>query len=279
MALKINKQSDMLVLIEEISEPISKAEIKAAEMAVSTQIEDDSDLKWVVYDLSRCEKMKASTIPFLCNFTSRINEAKVKLALIPSPKIYELIQSQGLGNAFSMFKNIDDFRKQTSTKKTGAATEFLNTLLDSVIYTMKVSLETEVKALSPLVIKANSDIPSLQVGAIAGIISQHFNGNILIGFSKPDFLKAMSLFLAMDVENITDETKDGAAELLNVFIGQAKIKLNEKSFDIQQVIPSVVTGEQVDVGPMSHQTAIMIPFECGFGNFFVILTTNAPKSK
>jgi len=279
MSLKVNKQTDTLILVEETAEPISKLEINNAMSAISNQLDEDVDLKWVVYDLSRCDKMKMSAIPFLCNLTSQINEAKVKFALIPSLKIYELIQSQGLTSAFSLFTNIDDFRQKTSTKKSGAATEFLNTLLESVIYTMKVSLETEVKAEPCIVLKTNKDIPSLQVGAIAGIISQHFNGNILIGFSKPDFLKAMSLFLAMDVEDITDETKDGAAELLNVFIGQAKIKLNEKSFDIQQVIPSVVSGEHVDVGPMSHQTALLIPFKCGFGSFFVILTTNAPKNK
>lgn len=277
MSLKSEFVNKALILSEN-KDIVKKEDVKGAMLFYALNGSDsENDVEWVVYDLSASERLATSAVPFLCNFMSKIHESKMKFCLIASSGVRNTIESQGLSNAVSMYSSVDDFRKQTVTKKATATTEFLNILLDSVIYTMKVSLETEVKALPCVHVKSNSEIPPLQVGAIAGVISDFFNGNLLIGFEKEDFLKAMSLFLGMEVTEISDISKDGAAELLNVFIGQAKIKLNEKSFNIQQVIPSVVAGDAVSIGPMSHQTALLIPFECDFGKFFTILTTNNPK--
>jgi chemotaxis protein CheX len=109
---------------------------------------------------------------------------------------------------------------------------------------------------------------------MAGILSTHFNGNLVIGFTEDNFKKSMTQFLLMEVTELTGEILDGAAELLNVIIGQTKIKLNEKGFEIKQVIPSVITGEKIKINPVASHRAILIDYESTAGNFFILLSTN-----
>lgn len=188
-------------------------------------------------------------------------------------KISRVIISQGIDSLLTLFESEEEFVEKTTAVKKNEVAIFLNTMLESAQHTMKISLECEVKGLPPQVHKGGEGLPTIQVGAMAGIISNHYNGNMMVGFDKESFLRAMSRFLQMKVTEITPEIKDGAAELLNVIVGQTKIRLNEKGFEIKQVIPSVIIGDKVDISPMSKVSTIVIPYEAVFGKFYIVLTS------
>ena len=150
---------------------------------------------------------------------------------------------------------------------------FLNCLLESTITTVKLLLELENIKNEVSIVTDHKKIPSIQIGAMAGIISAHFSGNLVIGFSVEVFKKAMSRFLQTEITEVDEEIKDGAGEFLNVIIGQTKTKLNESGFGIRQVIPSVISGDKIEIGPMGRQPYIFIRCITDIGDIFLFLST------
>ncbi len=118
-------------------------------------------------------------------------------------------------------------------------------------------------------------LPLIEAGAMAAIVSTHFSGNLVIGFTQDVFKKAMSRFLQMEVAELTAKIKDGAAEFLNVIIGQTKSKLNDIGFEIRQVIPNVIMGQQIEITPMSKQSCIHIRCATDVGEVNIFLSTNS----
>ena len=269
----INKNQALIVQLN--CEVAKNNDINAALDAVVAEIDQGIKASWVIFDFLEVKNMNNNAVPALARAVGELSQRDLKCGAIAGRDTAQLIRSQALDSLITLFKSLDDYVQKTTVVKKNETTVFLNTMLESVQHTMKISLECDVKAGSPKVIKGADGLPSFQVGALAGIVSAAFDGNMIIGFEKVSFLRAMSLFLQMEVKELTSDIKDGAAELLNVIIGQTKIKLNEKGFEIKQVIPSVITGEKVDVGPMARASAIVIPYTASFGNFHIVLTTQS----
>lgn len=140
---------------------------------------------------------------------------------------------------------------------------------------MKILLELENIKTEVSVVTDPTQILLIEAGAIAGIISAHFNGNLVLGFSLNVYKKAMSRFLQTEVVELTPQIRDGAAELLNVIIGQTNTKLNEIGFEIRQVIPSVIFGEDIQIMPMSNQSCVHIKCINELGELNIFLSTNS----
>ncbi len=236
-------------------------------------------LKWVVYNCGYVGNVAGMCFPVLCRLASHLEQYKIHFCLVGSNKITDIIHKQGIERMVIPCASMEAFYKQAgisqNTNKENVK-EFLNTTLESVVSSMKIMLEATIISSEVRTIDSSSPIPKIQIGAIAGIVSSHFTGNLIIGFTNEDFKAAMTRFLQMEVKEITNEIRDGVAELLNVIIGQTKIVLNDRGFDIQQVIPNVVSGESINIQPANKQKAILINYVCDFGKFFIILTTNVP---
>lgn len=258
-----------LVRPNEMSEAFAKA---------LAEVDKGQTFDWILLNLSKCGSMSSGAIPVIARSVGEASQRDLKFGIIAGDKISKMITSQGIDSLLTLFSSEDEFVEKTAKVKKDEVAVFLNTMLESTQHTMKISLECDVKGLPPKICNGGEGLPTIQVGAMAGIISSHFNGNMMVGFDKDSFLKAMSRFLQMEVTEITPEIKDGAAELLNVIVGQTKIKLNEKGFEIKQVIPSVITGEKVDVSPMSKVSTVVIPYEAVFGKFYIMLTSQKPMA-
>ncbi len=236
-----------------------------------------NDLKWFVYNCSNVNTVAAMCFPILCRLASHLEQYNIHFCLVGSNKITDVIYKQGIERMVIPCVSMEAFYKQVGIS--GApdkekVKEFLNTTLESVVSSMKVMLEAKIISSEVKTIDSTSHMPQIQIGAIAGIVSSYFNGNLVIGFSNEDFKAAMARFLQMEVKEITTEIRDGVAELLNVIIGQTKIILNDRGFDIQQVIPNVISGESINILPANKQKAILINYVCDFGKFCIILTTS-----
>ncbi len=231
--------------------------------------------KWIVFDLNKTKSLHPNMIPMLCRISSYIEQSGLKFAIVAESRICELILKNGIERMVLPYTSLDAFNKLNGIHEKENVKTFLNTLLDSVMMSMKVLIETEITKTTVTVVKDISTIPVIQAGAMAGILSAYFSGNIVIGFTSDVFKKVMSIFLQMEIEVMTPEIADGAAELLNVIIGQTKIKLNERGFDIRQVIPNVITGEKILISPSAKQTCVLIACQTKIGDFTILLTTNA----
>lgn len=243
----------------------------------STDVKFFADIKWFVYNCTNVNTIAGMSFPILCRLASHLEQYKINFCLVGSNKITDVIYKQGIERMVIPCASMEAFYKQVGLS--GApdkekVKEFLNTTLESVVSSMKIMLEAKILSSEVKTIDSTSQMPQIQVGAIAGIISSHFNGNLVIGFTNEDFKEAMTRFLQMDVEEVTNEIRDGVAELLNVIIGQTKIVLNDRGFDIQQVIPNVISGESINILPANKQKAILINYVCDFGKFCIILTTS-----
>lgn len=237
-------------------------------------IEKFKQIKYVAYSFDSNRVMNLNTVPILCRIGSYLEQYEVKFCLIGDQKISDILQKNGIDRMIYYYPSLDYLSSGGKSIDKAKVKVFLNTLLDSVLMSMKVLIETDVKKSNVSVIKDDSNVPLVEVAAIAGILSAHFSGNVVIGFTDEVFKKAMSVFLQMEVTEITSDIKDGAAELLNVIIGQTKLKLNENGFEIRQVIPNVVTGSRISFSPMTKQSAVLINCESGIGSFIILLTTN-----
>lgn len=232
------------------------------------------DQKWFVLQIPHLQAAHASFYSVLCRISTYVEQYGLKFSIIADPRICNLIVKNGIERMVHFAVSTEEFYKIHGIDTTKENTRvFLNCLLESTITTVKILLDLDNIKNEVNVITDNKKIPSIQIGAMAGIISSHFSGNLVIGFSLDVFKKAMSKFLQTEITEVDDEIKDGAGEFLNVIIGQTKTKLNESGFGIRQVIPSVISGDNVEIGPMGRQPYIFIKCITDIGDIFLFLST------
>jgi len=112
------------------------------------------------------------------------------------------------------------------------------------------------------------------VSGIISVVSDKFNGSVIISFPESTFLKVMSQMLGEDFKELSPEIIDGVGEILNIIFGLAKIVLNEKGYGIKAAIPSVITGKQLEVSTMTKGPVVVIPFTSSAGDFYVEICIN-----
>ena len=238
------------------------------------------DQKWFVLQLPNIQAANPNFFSILCRISTYVEQYGLKFSIIADAKICNLIIKNGIERMVHIAVSTTEFYKihGIDTSKENARI-FLNSLLESMLMTVKVLLELNNVKNEIQIVTDPKKVPSIQVGAMAAIISTHFSGNLIIGFSIDVFKKAMSKFLQTEVTELDDETRDGAGEFLNVIIGQTKTKLNEQGFGIRQVIPSVMSGDKIEIGPMGKQPVVWIKVITDLGDIHMFLSTMPASSQ
>lgn len=196
-----------------------------------------------------------------------------KIAMVAKGEMIALIREQGLDRLFSCYSSLSEVIGSPQQGNRQATLEFLNTTLEAVSYTLKITTSTEVTAGKPYPRGQGPSVKS-EIAAVIGIVSGPFNGSLILGFGKKTYLSLMSRMLGGEYSEITPDIRDGVAELLNIILGQAKTSLNDKGFAIKQAIPTVVHGSDVQILPSSSRPSIIVPYTSEVGDFYVELTTN-----
>jgi CheY-specific phosphatase CheX len=136
---------------------------------------------------------------------------------------------------------------------------FFKPFVDGTLHTLKVSCSMEAKSLKPF-IKGKGEQPSFDIAGVIGLTSSGFVGTIAICFPEKVYLAAMSSMLGENYTSITTELQDGAAELLNMIFGHAKVVLNQQGHTIQKAIPTVVRGIGLQTNYLGKASVIVLPF-------------------
>ncbi len=152
-------------------------------------------------------------------------------------------------------------------------TDFIHPFLNATIHILNVQANLPAEPGKAYLKKQNDRLVG-DVSGIIGVVSDKFNGSVVISFPEPTFLKVMSNMLGESFTELSPEIVDGAGEILNMIFGQAKIVLNEKGYGIKTAIPSVVTGKQLSVSTMTKGPVVVVPFQSGAGDFFVEICLN-----
>jgi chemotaxis protein CheX len=72
-----------------------------------------------------------------------------------------------------------------------------------------------------------------------------------------------------EINELNDDIKDAVGELTNMISGQARKELEEIGKLFEGSIPSVVSGKNHELLPMTKGPRIAIPFKTDFGSFTI----------
>ncbi len=108
-------------------------------------------------------------------------------------------------------------------------------------------------------------------GDISGVVgfAGETNATVFITFDESCIVKVVSNMFGEQLNEINDDIKDAVGELTNMISGQARKELEEIGKVFHGAIPSVVTGKNHELMPMTKGPKVAIPFKTDFGKFTI----------
>jgi len=149
---------------------------------------------------------------------------------------------------------------------------FFKPFIDGTRNTLKIQCGLDIIHDKPF-IKGSKPQPDFQIAGVIGITSNAFTGTITICFPAKVYLKIMSNMLGEECKEITKDLQDGAAELMNIIFGSAKVILNQQGYSIQKAIPTVICGTHLSTTHMGSGTVMVLPFKMEEGEFHIEIVT------
>lgn len=195
------------------------------------------------------------------------NRSLVLLGVMPTLQV--ILKREGLDTAFRQASTLHEVLAQwgLATKKK-LDTDFINPFLDATLRVLQVQARVESKA-QKMYLKKPGDKFTGDVSGIIGIVSETFNGSVVISFPEATFLKVMSNMLGENVTGLSGDILDGAGEITNMVFGMAKVDLNAKGYGIKTALPSVVSGKDHQLTALTTGPCVVLPFTSSAGDFFV----------
>ncbi len=231
----------------------------------------------VVFELAEAKVVSLNALRVLGKELASGPKA-LKIAMIVQKTAAKFISDQGMDRMFPCFGNLREVLQAYQIAPGKEQTlEFLNTTLEAVVYTLQVSTNTKC-APGKTFLRGQQELPPVDIAATVGLVSLPFNGSLILAFPLKTYLGLMSKMLYQEYTEMVPEIRDGAAELLNIILGQVKISLNEKGYAIKQAIPTVVQGRDVQVTPSGGKPSVVVPYDGDAGKFYIELTTDTPRA-
>lgn len=193
---------------------------------------------------------------------------KMKLILVPTA-IKNILDTTGLTRNFQFNTNIRDALLSLGhvNKKT-LDVGFINPFLQAVVRVLDIQAQFKATPGSIFIKKDTTEL-SGDISGVIGLVSDSFNGNVIITFPEQTYLSIMSKMHRETYTVIDKENSDGAGELTNMIFGQAKITLNEQGYGIKTALPSVTVGKSHHFSAGKQGPVIIVPFKSDMGDFYV----------
>lgn len=220
-----------------------------------------------------CEHLSVLNTKWVRSLVAIKNELKKVnhevVFIMVSRSIREQFRNEGLDSSFKIKASLREALVELKlvTKK-ALDTDFINPFLAATMKVLEVQAQTKITP-GKIYLKKEQGKFSGDISGVIGIVSEAFNGSVVISFPEKTFLAVISRMLGEEFKELTKEIADGAGELTNMIFGQAKITLNEKGYGIKTALPSVVTGKDHSVSALNTGATVTVPFESDVGSFFV----------
>lgn len=242
--------------------------IKAFKKDISPYIENS--LNHVICNCELLTGLSKDWVRELISIQSSLkgNEKCLRFILVNSD-IKKDFKEKGIDSTFKISNNLREALTDCGlvTKKM-LDTEFINPFLSATLHVLKVQANVNAEN-GKIFVKKPDDKFVGDISGVIGIVSESFNGSVIISFPAQTFLNVMSGMLGEQYTEINKEILDGAGEITNMIFGQAKIVLNEKGYGIKTALPSVVTGKGHSLSTMTKGAIVVVPFKSTAGDFFV----------
>ena len=195
-------------------------------------------------------------------------DKSMRLILVNN-KLMQLFRTEGVDAAFKFCTTLRDAMIDLGhVKEKALDTNFINPFLNATIHVLNVQASTEATP-GKIYLKKSGEHLLGDVSGVIGIVSDSFNGSVVISFPEKTFLSIMSRMLGEEYKEINQEIIDGAGEITNMIFGQAKIVLNDQGYGIKTALPSVISGKNHSLQGVTKGAIVVVPFTSGAGEFFV----------
>lgn len=253
----------VVVKLNKKIETLSVKDLDAQISAVSSQ-------KFVIVDCDSVGIIPREWLRTLLRVHLNAKKENKFLKLISvSSSLLSYLKKEGLDTTFRFAKDLKEAMNETGLlPKRTLDTDFINPFLAATINTLKVQAQIKTEA-GQVYVKKPQEFIQGDISGVIGIVSDSFNGSVVITFPEKVFLKIISNMLGEEYTKIDNDIVDGAGELTNMIFGQAKVTLNEKGYGIKTAIPSVVTGKDHTLSGLTKGPIVIVPFTTEFGPFFV----------
>jgi chemotaxis protein CheX len=144
--------------------------------------------------------------------------------------------------------------------------KFINPFINATLNVLETMAFVKSEAGKPYLKK--DDVARGDVSGVIGITGET-NGTIYVTFDESCILKIVSNMFGEKMTEINNEITDAVGELTNMISGQARKELEEIGQVFHGAIPSVITGKNHKLIPMTKGPKIAIPFKTDSGNFTV----------
>jgi len=145
--------------------------------------------------------------------------------------------------------------------------DFINPFLSSICNVLVTMAMIEPKSGKPTI--QSDHLPPAEITGIIRMNSPQTCGVLAISFTEPLIHEVTKRMLGDDADTVDETLKDLVGEITNMVCGNAKGILDQKGYDFDMAIPSVVIGcDRATIFPEGC-TVIVVPFTTEFGEFFV----------
>ena len=146
-------------------------------------------------------------------------------------------------------------------------TDFLNPFIKGAAEALSIQRGLTVVGEPPF-IKGKKPMGPISVAGQIGLTSTAFKGVVCRCFEGPAFLRMVSNMFGEEISEITAESQDAAAELLNIIYGAAKTAWNATGYKLEMAIPTVVRGSEVHVSQGSTPV-LVVPLKSEYGYIYI----------
>jgi chemotaxis protein CheX len=232
--------------------------------------------KSVIFNCESVSGMDRLWIRALVNFEIFLRKHNLGVRMIyVKSSLAEVFRSEGVDGVLKISPNL-----RVGLVELGLVTnkiidtEFINPFLTATLKVLEIQASTKAVA-GKIYLKKADDRSSGDISGVIGLVSEAFNGSVVISFPEKTFLTVISRMLGEEFGSITKELENGAGELTNIIFGQAKIGLNDKGYGIKTALPSVIVGRDHSVSSGARGITVVVPFGSDAGEFFVEINTGA----
>jgi chemotaxis protein CheX len=234
-----------------------------------------------VLDFNEVVTLKQPAYRALLLFSQNVKKAAKKLVSRNVNSVLERqLKSDGISTALNILDPALAACKPDPTKTEGCRFDvaLINPFLDATINTLKVQARVPCTALKPQISSVGAKIsgPEISIAGVITIATPRHQGSITIAFPEIVFLKICESMFGEPQAAITGEVEDAAGELLNIIYGSAKAVLNNThGYQLTPVLPTVLSGERLNIRQRKNQNVIVLPFKTEHGPFQIEIAFEA----
>ena len=241
----------------------------------------DASVNLYAFNFKKTTNCKQTTYRSLVTVTQQIKKSGRQLVSFNlDSELVVQFKMAGISDVLNVTDDLESYLKKNGQKKSGLDVQMINPFLEATLMTLEQTANVKCEAQKPQLIHIDekSRTDDISIAGVISLTTEQFNGSIALAFPETVFLKIYESMVGEKVEKINSEIEDAAGELLNIIYGSAKTKLNDTgNFKLVPALPTILSGEKINIRQTTYQKVIVLPFMTEFGLFRVEISFDPQK--